>query len=476
MEKREKFILWCDKVMAFSFYALIYFLPISIALSESFTVLALVCFFLKRGAIFYGRLKELPSNANRSPFLGKIACFFESFKPVSSFLSWPIVFLLLISVVSILFSQYRLTSLNGFLGKVLQSVFIYFNFIECMSSKKRLRIFLNVFFVSYTLICINGIFQAYYGHGFIHGNIFEERISSSFRSANDLAAYLIVVIPILFSLVFLIGSQRRNGSKEVNEIAYSGHRGFKIAYLVLFLLGFICLGFTYSRGAWVGFVISLLLMGLFGFRNFKVIISNCILIVFFLVIFWPGAPNLKIPSRVNHAHLESSPSSTEKSSLLKQQNETYLKYAIGGRFSMINTETFLNQNNRFGYWRRSFKIIKDYPIFGCGLNAYALVAGRYSVGWGGYPHNSYLQMAAETGFIGLIIFLWILFVLFRESIRALRRIKTQEFRILLFGFLTGLLGFLIHSFFDTNLYSVQLSSFLWVIIGVIVALQRVEKT
>jgi len=89
MEKREKFISWCDKAMAFSFYALIYFLPISIALSETFTVLALVCFFLKRGAIFYGRLKELSSNANRSSFLGKIACFFESFKPVSSYLSWP---------------------------------------------------------------------------------------------------------------------------------------------------------------------------------------------------------------------------------------------------------------------------------------------------------------------------------------------------------------------------------------------------
>ena len=142
---------------------------------------------------------------------------------------------------------------------------------------------------------------------------------------------------------------------------------------------------------------------------------------------------------------------------------------------MVNIDTFLVNNNRFGYWKRSFKIIKDYPLFGSGINTYALIAGGYSDGWGGYPHNSYLQMTAEIGFMGVAVFLWMLFVLFRDSLRALKRIDTQKHRMLLFGFLTGLLGFLIHSFFDTNFYSVQLSSFMWVIMGVIVVLPKTEK-
>jgi len=235
MEKREKFISWCDKAMAFSFYALIYFLPISIALSETFTVLALICFFLKRGAVFCGRLKEVSSSGSKLSFGGKITCFLKSFKPVSSPLSWPIVFVLLLSFLSILLSQYRLVSLNGFLGKVLQSAFLYFNFIECMNSRKRIRIFINVFFVSCTLICINGIFQAVTGHGFIHGHAFEGRILSSLRSANDLAAYLVVVLPVLFSIVFLTNPRKQNeGGKMVGSV-YSISNGTKAVCLIFFM-------------------------------------------------------------------------------------------------------------------------------------------------------------------------------------------------------------------------------------------------
>jgi len=478
MERHEKFILWCDKTMAFSFYALIYFLPISIALSETFTVLALVCFLLKRGAVFYGRLKELSSSGNRHCLWKKTICFLKSFKPISNSLNWPIVFLLCFSIISVLFSQYRSLSFNGFLGKTLQSAFIFFTFIECMNSRKRLKIFVSVFFVSYTLICINGFFQAITGHGFIHGHIFDGRITSSLRAANDLAAYLIVIVPVLFCLVFLTGSQKEGEGGKTDEFEYLTHYGVKIAHLILFLLGFITLGLTYSRGAWVGFIFSLLLMCLFGLRNRRIVISYSLLIVFFLAIFYPGSPLKKVSLWGTRPSPEiSSPSETASSETDRNQEiyEEYLRQTVGDRFHIINLTTFLVQNNRLEYWRRSLRIIKDYPVFGCGLNTYALVAGRYNVGLGGYPHNSYLQMAAEIGLIGVLVFLWMLFVLFRDSIRALRQVKIQTNKILIFGFLTGLLGFLIHSFFDTNLYSVQLGSLFWVIMGVIVVFQKIEK-
>jgi len=520
MEKREKFISWCDKTMAFSFYALIYFLPISIALSEIFTVLALIFFFLKRGALFCGRLREM-STSGILPTTGyKIISFLKSFKPVSSPLNWPITFILVYSFISIPFSQYRLESLNGFLGKTLQSAFIYFNFIECMNSKKRLKIFINVLLISCALICINGIFQAVVGHGFIHGHIFDGRMSSSWRASNDFAAYLIIVVPVLFYMTFLIGTQKKGENGDTSEILHQPHLGTKTVYLILFLLGFLCLGFTYSRGAWVSFIFCLLLMSLFGLRRFKIIVSNSLLIVFFLFIFYPETTFIKIPfqgifsppeikssqesdsplkiksSQESDSPLEirfsqesdslleirstqesGSPLGTNSPLKTKEQKdyEAYVKRTVGNRFQMTNLTIFLVQNNRIEYWRRSLKIIKDYPLLGCGLNTYALVAGRYNIGWGGYPHNSYLQMAAEIGLVGVAVFLWMLFVLFRDSLRALRRIKTQELQMLMCGLLTGLLGFLIHSFFDTNLYSVQLSSFLWVIMGVIVVLPKIEK-
>jgi hypothetical protein len=47
--------------------------------------------------------------------------------------------------------------------------------------------------------------------------------------------------------------------------------------------------------------------------------------------------------------------------------------------------------------------------------------------------------------------------------------------MLLLGSLIGLGGFLVHSFFDTNFYSVQLGSFMWLIMGFIVAVQKIDK-
>ncbi|MCK5082818.1 MAG: hypothetical protein KAR31_07910, partial [Candidatus Omnitrophica bacterium] len=93
---------------------------------------------------------------------------------------------------------------------------------------------------------------------------------------------------------------------------------------------------------------------------------------------------------------------------------------------------------------------------------------------GGYPHNSYLQLISETGLVGIFVFLWMLITLFRCSFRAMKKIAVQSQRILLMGSLTGLLGFLIHSFFDTSFYSVQLGSLLWVTIGLVVAIQKIE--
>ena len=430
-ENAKKFILWCDKAMAFSFYVLIFFIPISIALSETFTGTAFFFYLLKRGAMFYGLLKDKDQKPNTvSTFFRK---FGKAFKPVPNGLNVPIALIIAISLVSVAKSEYLLLSVEGFVGKVLQNVFLYFNMIECMNSKKRLKTFMNVFLMSFMLICINGLYQSIVGQGFIYGHVFDGRISSSLRHANDFAAYLIVVVPILFCLVFLTGIRKQGDTTKIDEFTCLAQYKGKLICLIPFLLGFICLGLTLSRGAWLGFICSLVFMGLFGLRSRKVIISNGLLIVFFLAIFYPGMPYMKIPFK--------GASSAKTTSVVKEapseaelHKKEFMRQMYGDRFHIINLQTFLVQNNRLGYWQRSFRIIKDYPIFGCGLNTYAQIGGRYTVGWGGYPHNSYLQITAETGLVGVTIFLWMLFVFFRDSLKALSVMAVPVNKMLFFRF------------------------------------------
>ena len=126
-------------------------------------------------------------------------------------------------------------------------------------------------------------------------------------------------------------------------------------------------------------------------------------------------------------------------------------------------------------WGEAISIIKDFPLFGTGLNTYAVVGPHYkSFERGGYyPHNSYLHMAADSGLLGLGAFLWIIFTLFKTSLTNLKKIDDKFYNALLAGLLAGLFAFLIHSFVDTNIYTLQLGNLMWFIMGLIVAVQRI---
>jgi len=288
MGKSEKFIIWCDKGMVFSFYALIYFLPISIALSETFTGTSLLFYLIKRGIIFYGSLKGRSSEQVKLSFFGKGKLFLRSYKPIESDLNWPIALFLFFNFVSVVTSQYPLLSAEGFLGKPLQSAFLYFTFIECINSRKRINIFLSIFLISCTLISVNGLYQYFVGQGFIHGYPYNGRVFSSFRHSNDFGAYLVVVVPLLLSLSVLtwvkgFGKLSRETAAKPDFKFLSSRIG-KNAIFVLLLLGLACLGLTYSRGAWVAFSVAVLFLGKFDRR---ILLINITVLFLFFMVFYP---------------------------------------------------------------------------------------------------------------------------------------------------------------------------------------------
>jgi len=418
--------------MAFCFYCLIYFLPISIALAETFTGSALIFYLIKRSICFCKDLEEGDIDWKTLSFLGKVKSFLHSYKPINSCLNVPISILLLISFISIFTSQFPAESIRGFFGKVLQSAFIYFTFIECINSKKRLKIFLYVFFISCVLICINGLYQYFIGKGFIFEHlVYEGRISSSFRHANDFAAYLIIIIPVLYYLSIS------------NKIRY------KESIFVLLSLAIICFGLTYSRGAWIAIFACFLILGI---RNIKVCLFTMALGILFSMFFYMNM----LFSRSNFLDMS-------------------VMLMKGNWFVDFLWPTLVAHNNRMVYWNEAWLIVKDYLIFGSGLNTYSRVSAGYQLAWGGYPHNCYIQMTVETGIIGLLAFLAIFTIFFRKSFRSLHQMTDIPLKIILFGFLSGLFAFLIHGFFDTIFYSVQLCSLMWIVMGVIEVIPKISQ-
>jgi len=141
-----------------------------------------------------------------------------------------------------------------------------------------------------------------------------------------------------------------------------------------------------------------------------------------------------------------------------------------GRYSTIQW--------RLSVWSVSMEMIKDKFLFGHGINTFMRIFQAYRVNFTmgpTYAHNCYIQLAAETGIVGLLCFFWIIADLFRQSLERIRANFAQDRNLaaVAIGLLSGIFAFLVHSFFDTHFYSLQLSVYLWFMIGMLVASYRI---
>ena len=139
--------------------------------------------------------------------------------------------------------------------------------------------------------------------------------------------------------------------------------------------------------------------------------------------------------------------------------------------------SFLSEggSGRLHFWQNAIAIIERYPLWGSGLNTYTRMLERYSLSlW--YAHNCYLQWAAETGVVGLVSFLWMLYVFFSKGLTSLKVTQDTVWnKAILQGVLAGLSGFLVESFLDNALYMVQLGILFWVMLALAMVLVQLNS-
>jgi putative inorganic carbon (hco3(-)) transporter len=114
---------------------------------------------------------------------------------------------------------------------------------------------------------------------------------------------------------------------------------------------------------------------------------------------------------------------------------------------------------RLNYWQGAWEIIKAHPLVGIGLGNFNLANSRYA-------HNSYLQIWAEMGILGLFSFIWIVEVIFKSGFRSLTKLSGERQTVCL---LTASAFFLMHNFLDFTFFLPEISLVWWVILGLTVA-------
>jgi O-antigen ligase len=115
---------------------------------------------------------------------------------------------------------------------------------------------------------------------------------------------------------------------------------------------------------------------------------------------------------------------------------------------------------RIYYWKGAISIIKARPLMGIGLGGLknlSLMDSRYT-------HNSYLQIWAEMGLLGIAAWLWIIFTSFNIGFKKLKKNGNQQNSITLSLILVSFV-FLIHNVIDFTFFLPEISFIWWIILG-----------
>jgi O-antigen ligase len=139
----------------------------------------------------------------------------------------------------------------------------------------------------------------------------------------------------------------------------------------------------------------------------------------------------------------------------------------------LATLSDMGTKDRLHMWQAALRMIQDRPILGQGVNTFM---ANYLDFWVGgerqprYAHNCYLQIAAETGLIGLAAFAGMIVAASRRVWSALR-VKAAA-ATLLAGLAAGLLAFLVHAGYETNFFSMRQAALFWTLGGLAVGMSQ----
>jgi putative inorganic carbon (HCO3(-)) transporter len=144
------------------------------------------------------------------------------------------------------------------------------------------------------------------------------------------------------------------------------------------------------------------------------------------------------------------------------------------RSSTIKKEISLSDeyggSGRLKIWEITWHVIQDHPIFGTGPeNLKSIVHSEHKKEIDEYyrvkrtsfdkAHNEFLHIAAVTGIPSLLVYLSILFFVFKENFKKIRQDKIH------FICAMALIGYLIQAFFNISVIAV--APVYWILLGFI---------
>jgi O-antigen ligase len=154
--------------------------------------------------------------------------------------------------------------------------------------------------------------------------------------------------------------------------------------------------------------------------------------------------------------------------------------------SMINISSDASNLERLNRWKCAIRMFKEKPFWGWGPGTYMFQYAPFQFSYDrtiistdfadlGNAHSEYLGPLAESGVLGMLSMILVVFMAFRTGYNVYHQTQSKEIKELTLYILLGLSTYFIHGFLNNFLDTDKASVPVWGFMAMLVALDVYHK-
>lgn len=302
-------------------------------------------------------------------------------------------------------------AIKNFVDEYILFTLIFIISLDVIKSKELVMKLYWAAITSSIIVAGWGLYERF-GKGYI-------RINSTITGANEAGIYFVSIS--LLGLSFLLFSNKLKRSKFVASFLFT-------------LLNLLCVFYTGSRGAWLSFFAGFIILLFLVIKNNKAINFKKVIMVLVIIILTAAFVDLEwVISRLDSI-----------SDLSNSSNQQRIMMATTG-----------------------LRMLKDHPLFGVGIGQFLHVYPNYKLEEAQdytHIHFLYLHLAVEIGLVGFLVFLILVFKVFKTGLNALY-IADRDLWFY-YGVIGTLVGSAVHNVFEWSFLNLQVGAFTLILVAI----------
>ncbi len=364
-------------------------------------------------------------------------------KVVSHPISLAILFNLVWMVMTSVTSEMPLVSFKYVLARMWFLAVFFYLMSQIFKQRKNIPLFFWLFMSSLAVAAIYTLYMHYQFDFTRQAGTWV--MFPFFKEHTVYGAILAMYIPISFIFAFL----------------YKHNLNMKVLGFMFFALFAVAVIFSFTRAAWVSIVVSVAVMLLIVFRIRREIVALLAVVTLGFLI----SASDDLISRF------------EKNDQVSSDNLTEHVESIS------NISSDVSNLERINRWKSAFRMFAERPFFGFGPGTYMFQYAAYqkphektiistNAGDLGNAHSEYIGPLAESGILGMLSVLAIVFFTIYTGVTVYYKLEDENLKLVALAALMGLITYWTHGFLNNFLDMDKAACPVWGFSALLVVLDR----